>query len=183
MLYVRTYSLMYQFKKFVTDNGMTRVKLLTNMWLQDGKQHSFPVSTPEDKYLPGVKAWLDKDLQYKELNRKKSFTEEKQIFSSLNCKITEILDEKERKPMVATLQKVSACLRNSQKMYAQHFASCEKQQHEMFAEHMKLTMLEQETSEKNVCLIEQVSKLEAMVDTLHDQLGQKNMHDSNLKVA
>ncbi len=162
-----------QFKKFVTDNGMTRVKLLTNMWLKDGKQHSFPVSTPEDKYLPGVKARLDKDLQFKELNSKKSsFTEVKQIFSSLNYKITEILDEKEQNSVVASLKKVSACLMTSQKMYKKHFASYEKQHHEMFAEHMKLTMLKQETSEKNVCLIEQVSKLDVTVDTLCYQLRQ-----------
>ncbi len=66
-------------------------------------------------------------------------------------------------------------------MYAQHFAIYEKQQHEMFAEHLKLAMLEKERSEKNVCLIEQVSKLKATtVDKLHFQLCQKNVHESNL---
>jgi len=41
-----------QFKKFVNDNNLNRVKVLTNLWLHDGKQHSFPISTPEDNTLP-----------------------------------------------------------------------------------------------------------------------------------
>ena len=170
-----------QFKKFVTDNGLTRVKLLTNLWLKDGKQHSFPASTPEDKYLPGAKARLDKDLQYEELNRKNSFTEENQIFTSLNCKITEILNEKERKSVVASLKKISACLMTSQKMYAKHFASYEKQQNDTLADYLKLTMLQQETGEKNLILNQQNAKLEATVDKLRFQLRQKNVHESDLK--
>ena len=43
-----------QFKKFVEDNELTRVKVLMNMWLADCKQHSFPVKTPEDNYLPSA---------------------------------------------------------------------------------------------------------------------------------
>ena len=40
------------------------------MWLQDGKQHSFPVSSPEDNTLLSAKAHLDKDFEYEELNQK-----------------------------------------------------------------------------------------------------------------
>ena len=80
--------------------------------------------------------------------------------------ITEILNEKERKSVVASLKKISACLMTSQKMYAKHFASYEKQQHETFADYLKLTMLQQETGEKNVILNEQNAKLEATVDKL-----------------
>ncbi len=56
------------FQKFANGNELTYVKVHTNMWLQDGNQHSFPVSTPEDKILPSAKAQLDKDFEYEELN-------------------------------------------------------------------------------------------------------------------
>ncbi len=59
-----------QFQKFVNDNDLTRVNELTNMWLQDGKQHSFPVTTPEDNTLPSAKVCLEKDFEYEELNWK-----------------------------------------------------------------------------------------------------------------
>ena len=45
-----------QFQKFVNNNDLTRVKVLTNMWLQDGNQHSFPVTTPEDNTLTLVRS-------------------------------------------------------------------------------------------------------------------------------
>ncbi len=35
-----------QFKKIINDNDLIRVNLLTNMLLDDGNQHSFPVKTP-----------------------------------------------------------------------------------------------------------------------------------------
>ena len=57
-------------KKIVEDNNLTRVKVLTNIWLTDGKQHSFPVKTPKDNYLPSDKARLEKDFKYETLNKK-----------------------------------------------------------------------------------------------------------------
>ena len=44
--------------------------MLTNMWLDDGNQHSFLVKTPEDNYIPSVKAQLEKDFEYEEVNKK-----------------------------------------------------------------------------------------------------------------
>lgn len=58
------------FKNFVNDNELTRLKVLTNMWLKDGNQHSFPVSTPEDNSLPSAKTRLDKDFEYEEQSEK-----------------------------------------------------------------------------------------------------------------
>ena len=60
-----------QFKKFVEDNDLTRVKVLTNMWLFDDQQDSFPVKAPEDNYLPSAKAQLEKEFKYETLNKKK----------------------------------------------------------------------------------------------------------------
>ena len=80
-----------QFQKYINDNKLTRVKVLTNMWLQDGNQHPFPVSTSEDNTLPAAKAQPDKDFEYEELNWKFQDWKENEIFSSLNCKITDIL--------------------------------------------------------------------------------------------
>ena len=40
------------------------------MWLHDGKQHTFPVSTPEDNFEPSAKARLEKDFEYDKLNKK-----------------------------------------------------------------------------------------------------------------
>ena len=50
----------------------------------------------------------------------------------------------------------------------------------MFNQIMKLKMLEQETSEKNLKLETQVARLEATVDKLSHQLCQKNMHKADL---
>ena len=58
-----------QFQKFVNDNNLVRVKLLSNMWIQDGKQHAFPVMNPEDNFIPSAKARLKKDFEYKKLNK------------------------------------------------------------------------------------------------------------------
>ncbi len=57
-----------QFKKFVEYNDLIRVKILTNMWLADGKQHSFPVKTQKNNYLPSANAWIEKDVEYETLN-------------------------------------------------------------------------------------------------------------------
>ena len=57
-----------QFKKFVEDNNLTRVKVFTNMWLTDSKQHSFPVKTPDDNYVSSAKARFEKDFKYETLN-------------------------------------------------------------------------------------------------------------------
>ena len=59
-----------QFEKFVNDNELTRIEILTNMWLSDDSQHSFPVKTPKHIYLPSAKIQLEKDFDYEELNRK-----------------------------------------------------------------------------------------------------------------
>ena len=73
------------------------MKVLTNMWLSDGQQHSFPVKTPEDNYLPPAKARLEKEFEYEALNKRNKGRQNADIFSSLDCKITEILSSPERK--------------------------------------------------------------------------------------
>ena len=40
------------------------------MWLQDRKQQSFAVSTPEVDILPFSEVCLDKDFEYEEINWK-----------------------------------------------------------------------------------------------------------------
>ena len=42
-------------QKNLNSNNLVRVKALTNMWLQDGKQHDFPTKTPDDNFLPSAK--------------------------------------------------------------------------------------------------------------------------------
>ena len=86
-----------QFQKFVNNNNLVRIKVLTNMWLQDGKQHAFPVKTPEDNFIPSAKARLEKDFEYEKLNKETNKRMQKDIFSSLNCDITKILPSPERK--------------------------------------------------------------------------------------
>ena len=162
-----------QFKKFVEDNELTRVKVLTNMWLADGEQHSFPVKTPEDNYLPSAKARLEKDFEYETLNKKNKTLQKPDLFSKLNCKITKILSSPERKSVVTSLKKVSASLMTCQKLYASHFSRYEKQEVEMFNHIMELKQVEQSTSEKNVDLETQVAKLNCDVAKLRFQLRQK----------
>ena len=109
-------------QKFVEDNKLTRVKVLRIMWLADGEQHSFPVKTPEDNYLPSAKARLDKDFKYETLNKKNKSLQKPNIFSKLNCKITEILSSPERKSVFSSLKKVSAAMMTCQNLYASHFS-------------------------------------------------------------
>ena len=109
-------------QKIVEDNELTRAKVLTNMRLADGEQHSFPVKTPEDNYLPSAKTRLEKDFKYKTLNKKNKALQKPNIFSKLNCKITEILSSPKRKSVVSSLKKVSAALMTCQKLYASHFS-------------------------------------------------------------
>ena len=40
------------------------------MWLQDDNQHSFPIKAPEDNFLQGAKARLEKDLNLKRSTKK-----------------------------------------------------------------------------------------------------------------
>ena len=68
-----------------------RVKVLTNMWLQDGKQDAFPIMTPKDTFIPTAKVQLEKDFEYEKLNKETNETKQKDIFSALNCDITKIL--------------------------------------------------------------------------------------------
>ena len=64
------------------DNNLKQVKVLTIMWLQDGKQHSFPTSTPRDNYLSSAKACLKKDFEYEEFNQKYKDQKDKDVFLS-----------------------------------------------------------------------------------------------------
>ena len=64
--------------------------MLTYILLKDGKYCAFPVQTPKDNFLSSAKARLDKDFEYKELN-KNTRRRRRIFFSSLNYKITEIL--------------------------------------------------------------------------------------------
>ena len=61
------------------------------MWLDDGNQHSFPVKSLEDNYIPSANVWLDKDIEYEVINNKNDDKKEKDIFSSLNYKVTKML--------------------------------------------------------------------------------------------
>ena len=107
------------------------------MWLFDGQQHSFLVKTPKENYLPSAKARLEKEFEYEALNKKKG-RQKADIFSTLNCKITEILSSPERKSVVSSLKKVSASLMTCQKLYASHTKRYEKQEIEMFEHIMQL---------------------------------------------
>ena len=167
-----------QFRKFVNDNNLSRVKVLTNMWLDDGNQHSFPVKTPEDNYSPSAKARLEKDFEFEEINKKYADRKEKDIFSSLNCKVTDLLSSPDRKSIVTSLKKVSTSLMTCQKHYSEHFRRYKKQEIEMFNQIMSMKFLEQKTSEKNLELETQVAKLEATIEKLQYQLRQKNIHES-----
>ena len=151
------------------------------MWLADGKQHSFPVKTPEDNYLPSAKARLEKDFEYENLNKKNKGLQNTDVFSTLNCKITEILTSPERKSVVSSLKKVSTSLMTCQKLYTTHYACYEKQEIEMFDHIMQLKLVEQSTSEKNVNLETEVAKLNCDVAKLRFQLRQKNTHEASLK--
>ena len=52
-------------------------------WLHDGKQHTFPVSTPKDNFEHSAKTCLGKDFEYEELNKKYKDKREKNIFIEL----------------------------------------------------------------------------------------------------
>ena len=127
--------------------------------LQDGKQRTFSVKTPEDNFLPTAKAWLDKDFEYEKLNNQYEQQEKKDIFSSLNCDITKILPSPERKSVVKSLKKVSSSLMTCQKLYAEHFHQYEKQETEMFDQIKHLKMVEQETCKKNLSFEQELSCL------------------------
>jgi len=118
------------------------------MWLDDGFQHSFPVSTPVDNYVPSAKSQLEKDFEYEELNKRYDPTKDKDIFSSLNCKVTDLLSSSDRKSIVASLKRVSSSLMTCQKLYAEHFKRYEKQEIDMFNQIMSLKMQDQDLSEK-----------------------------------
>ena len=111
-----------------------RVKALKNLWLQYGKLHFIPVSTPKDSFLPSTKVHLDKNFQNEELKRKYKDTKENDIFSSLNCKMTEILISPEQKSVVTSLKRVSDSLMTCQKLYAKRFDRYEKKETQIFNE-------------------------------------------------
>ena len=75
------------------------------MWLQDDNQHSFPIKAPEDNFLQGAKARLEKDFEFEEINKKNKDWKEHEIFSSPNCKINDILTSPEQKSVVTSLTK------------------------------------------------------------------------------
>lgn len=60
------------------------------MWLQNEKQHAFPLKTTEDNFLPLAKAQLNKDFEYEQLNNKYDDEQKRDILSPLNCHITKI---------------------------------------------------------------------------------------------
>lgn len=151
------------------------------MWLQDGKEHTFPAKTPEDNYPPGVRSRLDKDFECEELIKKIESEKKEDIFSSLNCDISKIISSPERKSIVKSLKRVSSSLMTCQKLYASHFVRYEKQETEMFNKIMNLKMIEEEYSQKNLDLNIDVAKLKAEVEKLRFQMRQKNVHESNLR--
>ena len=149
-----------QFQKFVNNNNLVRVKVLTNMWLQDGEQHSFPAQTPEDNFIPSAKARLQKDFEYEKLNKDTDAQIKKDIFSALNCDITKILPSTDRKSIVRSLKKLSTSLMTLQKLYAEHFKRYEKQETDMFNQLMHQNMVQQDTIERNLALEQGNAKLE-----------------------
>ena len=120
------------------------------MWLDDGNQHSFPVKTPEDNYISSTKARLEKDFKYEEINKKYDARKNKDIFSSLNCKVTDLLVSLGRKSIVTSLKRLLTSLMNCQKLYSEHYGQYMKQEIEMLNQIMNLELLEQETSKKNL---------------------------------
>ena len=80
------------------------------MWLDDRNQHSFPVKTTEDNYIPSTKARLEKEFEYKEFNKKYDAQKDKDLFSSLNCKVTDLLSSPDEKSIVTCLKRVSTSL-------------------------------------------------------------------------
>ena len=94
-----------QLRKFVNENNLVRVKVLTNMWLNDGNQHSFPVITLEDIHILSAKARLEKDFEFEELNKKYDGKKDKDIFSALNCEVSDLLSSPDRKSIVTSLKR------------------------------------------------------------------------------
>ena len=123
-----------------------------NMWLKDEKQYSFSIKTPKDTFIPSVKARLDKDFEYENLNKEYEEQEQKDIFSALICDITKILPSPEQKLIVRSLKRVSSSLMTWQKLYAEQFKRYEKQETEMFNQIMQQNMVQRETNERNLYL-------------------------------
>ena len=120
------------------------------MWLDDGNQHSFPVTIPEDNCIPSAKARLEKDFEYEEVNKKYDAQKEKDIFSLLNYKVTDLISSSDRKSIVTSLKRLLTSLMNCQKLYSEHYGQYMKQEIEMLNQIMNLELLEQETSKKNL---------------------------------
>ena len=59
---------------------LPRVKVLTNMWLQDGKEHSFSAKTPKDNHHPVVKSRIDKDFECEQLLNKSKWRKKRIFF-------------------------------------------------------------------------------------------------------
>ena len=102
------------------------------MWLDDGTQHAFPMKTPEDNYIPFSKACLEKDFEYKEINKKYDNQKEKYIFSSLKYKVTKLLSSSDRKSIVRSLKRVSTSLMTCQKLYSAQYDRYGKQEIDKF---------------------------------------------------
>ena len=150
--------------------------------------------TPDDICMSRTKSHLYKDFEYEQLNEKESDLQlhkdfkceqsnekEDELFSSLNCKITEFLSPSEQKSIVMSLKKLSSSLMSCQKLYSTLAKCSEKKVARMFDQNMHLKNLEQETSEKNLLQGKEIAKLEATVDRLRYQLRQKNAHEANLR--
>ncbi len=67
------------------------------MWLHYGNQHTFTVKTSEGNNLPSAKAQSDEEVEFEEINQNYGDQREKDIFSSLNCRVTKLLLSPERK--------------------------------------------------------------------------------------
>ena len=132
--------------------------------------------TPDDICMSRTKSHLYKDFENEQSNEK-----EDDLFSSLNCKITEFLSPSEQKSIVMSLKKLSSSLMSCQKLYSTLAKCSEKKVARMFDQNMHLKNLEQETSEKNLLQGKEIAKLEATVDRLRYQLRQKNAHEANLR--
>ena len=123
---------------------------------------------------------MEKDFEYEEINKKYDAWKDKDIFSSVNCKVTDLLSSPDRKSILTSLKRVSASLMTCKKLYSVHYDQYGRQEIGMFNQIMNLKVLEQEISQKNVQLKTQVVRLEAKVDKLRFQLSQNNMHEADL---
>ena len=117
-----------------------------------------------------MKSRLDKDFECEQLLNKFESEKKEDIFSSLNCDISN----------VKSLKRVSSSLMTCQKLYASHFGRYEKPETKMLNQIMSLKMIEQDYTDKNLDLNIKVAKLKAEAEKLRYQMKQKNVHKKSL---